>query len=88
MKREEAIQYIKRRCIGSDDKRDGTEWSDAMWTAIEALKTDIVRCKDCKHNWNTVRNHGVMSPRCDFTRKRLTENDYCSMGERREDGEA
>lgn len=37
MNREEAIKYIKSRCIGSAEERDGTQWSDAMWTAIEAL---------------------------------------------------
>ena len=38
MTREEAIEYIKSRCIGSATERDGTQWSDAMWTAIEALQ--------------------------------------------------
>ena len=37
MTREEAIKYIKSRCIGSTEKRDGTQWSEAMWMAIEAL---------------------------------------------------
>jgi hypothetical protein len=40
MTREEAVKYIKSRCIGSASKRDGTKWSDAMWTAIEALSAD------------------------------------------------
>lgn len=37
MTNKEAIEYIKSRCIGSASERDGTQWSDAMWTAIEAL---------------------------------------------------
>jgi len=40
MTREEAIKYIKSRYIGSASERDGTKWSDAMWTAIEALSAD------------------------------------------------
>ena len=40
MTREEAAKYIKSRCIGSASERDGTKWSDAMWTAIEALSED------------------------------------------------
>ena len=40
MTREEAAKYIKNRCIGSASERDGTEWSDAMWAAIEALSAD------------------------------------------------
>ena len=43
---------------------------------------DIVRCKECKHNYNTAINHGKMQPRCDFTDWKLSENDYCSRGER------
>ena len=48
MKTEEAIEYIKSRCIGSAEKRDGTQWSDAMWMAIEALKNEI-NCVKCVH---------------------------------------
>ena len=43
---------------------------------------EVVRCKECKHNYNKVINHGKMQPRCDFTDRVLTENDYCSRGER------
>ena len=49
-----------------------------------APSIDIVRCKECKHNYNTAINHGKMQPRCDFADWKLTENDYCSRGERRE----
>lgn len=43
---------------------------------------ELVRCKECKHNYNTTINHGKMCPRCDFTDWKLSENDYCSRGER------
>ena len=43
---------------------------------------DLVRCKECKNNYNKVLNHGKMKPRCDFTDRVLTENDFCSRGER------
>jgi len=43
---------------------------------------DIVTCGECKHNYNTAINHGKMQPRCDFTDYKLTENDFCSRGER------
>lgn len=45
-------------------------------------KGDIVRCKECKHNYSKALNHGKMQPRCDFTDWKLSENDYCSRGER------
>ena len=44
----------------------------------------VVRCKECKNNYNKVINHGKMQPRCDFTDRVLTENDYCSRGERKD----
>ena len=42
----------------------------------QAPSIDIVRCKECKHNY------GKMKPRCDFTDRMLTESDFCSRGER------
>ena len=48
----------------------------------DAPSIDIVRCKECKHNYNTAINHGKMQPRCDFTDYKLTEDDYRSRGER------
>ena len=48
----------------------------------DAPSIDIVRCAECKYNYNTAINHGKMQPRCDFTDRKLTENDFCSRGER------
>lgn len=47
-----------------------------------APSIEIVRCRECKHDYNKVLNHGKMKPRCDFTDRVLTENDFCSRGER------
>ena len=51
----------------------------------ESEVIDIVRCKECKQNYNKVLNHGKMQPRCDFTDRALTENDFCSRGEREDE---
>ena len=48
----------------------------------DAPSIEIIRCGECKHNYNTAINHGKMQPRCDFTDYKLTENDFCSRGER------
>ena len=53
-------------------------------TIDDAPSIDIVRCAECKHNYNTAINHGKMQPRCDFTDWKLTKNDFCSRGERKE----
>ena len=58
-------------------------WGSEVENLIaDAPSIDIVRCKECKHNYNTAINHGKMQPRCDFTDYKLTEDDYCSRGER------
>jgi hypothetical protein len=57
-----------------------------LWEATE--KEDlvaVVRCKDCKNNYNTCTNHGINQPMCDFTDRMLKETDFCSRGERREE---
>ena len=50
--------------------------------AQKTIESELVRCGECKHNYNTAINHGKMQPRCDFTDWKLTENDFCSRGER------
>ena len=61
------------------------EISDHFAELIKEEQTELVRCKDCRHNeTRTVLNHGVNEPSCTFTKKVLTENDYCSFGERAE----
>lgn len=57
--------------------------------AIEEMPTvdavPVVRCKDCKWNYDTSVNHGNMFPKCKFTDYVRTGDFYCAMGERRED---
>lgn len=53
-----------------------------MMLIADTPSIDICFCKECKHNYNKVLNHGKMKPRCDFTDRVLTENDFCSRGER------
>lgn len=45
----------------------------------------VVLCRDCKNNYNTCLNHGVNEPMCDFTDRKLREDDFCSRGEKREE---
>ncbi len=59
-----------------------TPIANVLATIDDAPSIDIVRCKECKHNYNKTLNHGKMYPRCDFTDWKLSENDYCSRGER------
>ena len=78
------------RYIDADALEYDTEWSEyhdgftaySQMAIDTAPSIDIVRCKECKHNYNKALNHGKMYPRCDFTDWKLSENDYCSRGER------
>ena len=81
-------RYIEYEPLMAELERE-VELADDWKTAHEianvakyAPTIEIVRCRECKHNYNTAINHGKMQPRCDFTDYKLTENDFCSRGER------
>lgn len=47
---------------------------------------EVVRCKDCKHNFTKSWNQGKRdNPICHFTDFRRPNEFYCSFGERAED---
>ena len=75
-----------RRAYEYNPHATSTDFEETLVSVFDAIddapSIDIVRCKECKHNYNTAINHGKMQPRCDFTDYKLTENDYCSRGER------
>lgn len=51
----------------------------------------VVRCKDCKHNYSKKHNKSYNHEDivCDyFETDGLNDDDFCSYGERSEDGEA
>ena len=72
--RQAVLDILKHSCV----------WHDRI-EAIEALPSadavEVVRCRNCKH---------VQTINCPFFKAKwgYTDDDYCSCGERREDGEA
>lgn len=75
MTREEAINllgWLKCKTNRDDDL-------EAIDMAIEALQTDAVRCKDCKH-WYADADTGMA---CEFTNMGQPEDGYCNWGERK-----
>ena len=56
--------------------------SEALNMAIEALQTDIVRCKDCR--WYAPIDENKPFP-CWHGISECSKDDFCSYGERRED---
>ena len=77
-------RWIDADAIRNPYSGTSLEWQGVLLLKLldEAPSIDIVRCKECRHNYNKTLNHGKMYPRCDFTDWKLSENDYCSRGER------
>ena len=90
MKREEAIAYWKQRSEHihnwleeNEDVDFIGEYVEAIDMEIEALHTDIVRCKDCKnqeHCHETVSHTKIHD---DFQEHWSETIEWCSRGERK-----
>ena len=76
MTRAEAIELLREL---SNFVATPPETDEAINMAIEALQTDIVRCKDCKWYENAC-TFFAADP---FERAPMEKNDFCSYGERR-----
>ena len=85
IKREDAKIILQRAWIEDPFRRQ--EAFDELNSIPSADVAEVVRCKDCKNNYVTTHNHGKQDdPRCDFTDRHLSLDDFCSRGERRMDG--
>ena len=96
MTREEAILYMtlyRQRLVSSVGDLDAD--IEAFDIAIEALQTNIIRCKDCKHRpTGTGANHDLEFPdddcpcQCadDYWYSWMPKDDwFCADGERKEE---
>ena len=93
----EMCKSIKHYLTGGNPVWSKEEVAEALDMAIEALQTDIVRCKDCKH-WQPHSQHGydydddafydycgLLVPDDDYYAVRRDASDFCSFGERSEE---
>lgn len=85
MTREEAIEYIQE-WLKDEYALNGKD-RVVLNMAIEALQTDIVRCKDCRH----AEHREQMPNQVYCKRDKLSpfgalhdDDDFCKYGERRE----
>lgn len=83
-------EYIEITDADTEEIHDGVRIMKSDTYSVEVTDNQsteefvrVVRCKDCRHNYNTCLNHGVNEPMCYFTEYRLNEDDYCSRGEKR-----
>lgn len=50
----------------------------------EPKPPELIRCKDCKHCTETGFYNGIRWNYCEWFRRVMTENDYCSNAEPKE----
>lgn len=81
MTMEEAIYRLKNMAwlYGSDEREQNLE---AIDMAVEALQTEVVRCKDCIH----YESDGGALMVCRIDDMVVDDTDYCSYGERKGGG--
>lgn len=78
MNKEVAIKTLRELWRETNDS-----WYEEVYKmAIEALQTNVVRCKDCKHRDEKC---GMGEHRwCKILKMSTVPNDFCSYAERRE----
>ena len=86
MTREEAIQVLKEISATLMSWSGFTEYPQAIDMAIEALQTEVVRCKDCRHanecHTSVQYTHNEQST----ITIGYTPIEWCSRGERKGGG--
>lgn len=79
MNKELAISILRGDVLGTNEQTH-----EAVFMAIKALEVEpVVRCKDCKYNKGEVNIKGYQI--CSAIDINITDDDYCSFGERMED---
>ena len=83
-------EYIEREAVTAMLKRECSPrvmayLVDELCKIPAADARPVVLCRDCKYNHNTCLNHGKNQPMCDFTDRKLREDDFCSRGVKREE---
>ena len=90
MQKDEAIKILARHLMQCgmlmpiewvQKNGEDSEFMQAYKMAMDALKNEPVRCKDCKHYHYSAY---AMCCVCDFDNKEWDKDDFCSYGERRE----
>ena len=81
MTRQEAIQILRTRIVPT---MNWQEIHEAIDMAIEALQTDVVRCKDCKHLKTMCEDEGTCYYWCKHWNNATDDWGHCYYGERRE----
>jgi len=84
MTREEAIQALKDLAEINVRYRCDDKWITALDMAIEALKAEPVRCKDCKHIGIIDEDEGTLYYHCCFWARETDGWGFCHKAERRE----
>lgn len=89
IEREALLEAVLNLPPKMDEEGYGWLGRRGVWQVINDFPAtdvrEVVLCRDCKNNYNTCLNHGINEPMCDFTDRKLREDDFCSRGEKREE---
>ena len=70
--------------VGTEDGRKAvSEVMSAIWNAPAVDAVEVVRCKNCIHSTPAIIDG---QRKCELLLMTFFDDDFCSMGERREDG--
>lgn len=83
MTREEAIQILSTRDAHGVLCGYTSGVTEALDMAIEALNTEVVRCKDCRYFKKIAERSDSGLCHRDIVASAWKENGYCSRGERK-----
>lgn len=81
MTKEQAIMYLKTMqgiCAPGDMMA-----KEAVKMAVEALQTEVVRCKECANCLHYDDETENEWPWCTINTRPTSEEDFCSFGERK-----
>ena len=81
IERERARFEFERFFKGNETVQHDCDSLLCMFPAADVAP--VVRCKDCKHRGKLYRNHLCDHPKAILSR--ITDTDFCSYGERREE---
>jgi len=81
MKREEAIAILTETQVFYFAPKGKEKTQEALDMAIEALQTELVRCKDCRHRYEEGDcTHYYW---CRLNDRPIDDTDFCAWGERK-----
>ena len=79
------VTNVAKKCAKSDVQK---ALMGRVIYILEHRCEDVVRCKDCEHGWKKNESSKLNIYQCDKWENIMRDCDFCSLGERRNNGTA